>query len=72
MTNYRSINAAAESFFATFKRELIHRQQWDDPKILRSAVFEWIEPWYNQTRRHSTIGNIAPIEMHKHQIAIAA
>lgn len=55
-------NAAAESFFATIKRELVDRWLWDDPMILRFEVFEWIEGWYNTRRRHTTIGSIAPAQ----------
>ncbi|MCP3937434.1 MAG: IS3 family transposase [Actinomycetia bacterium] len=53
-------NAAAESFFATLKRELIHRYQWNNVKELRQSLFAWIESWYNRTRRHTTIGMKTP------------
>lgn len=53
-------NAAAESFFATLKRELIHRHHWDNAGDLHSCLFEWIEAWYNRKRRHTSIGMQAP------------
>jgi transposase InsO family protein len=53
-------NAAAESFFSTFKRELVDRYWWDSFKEFRQSVFEWIEGWYNSRRRHTSIGMKSP------------
>jgi len=61
-------NAAAESFFSTIKRELIHRYHWTDPKELHMALFEWIETWYNRKRRHTTIGMRSPFEAYNDHI----
>jgi transposase InsO family protein len=47
-------NAVAESFFATIKTELIHRRAWPTRKAATSAIFDYIEGWYNTRRRHST------------------
>jgi putative transposase len=58
-------NAVAESFFATLKRELIRRQSWPTRAELRQAVFEYIEIFYNATRRHSTLGMLSPIQFEK-------
>jgi putative transposase len=55
-------NAVAESFFATLKKELIRRQSWPTRAELRQAVFEYIELFYNATRRHSTLGMVSPAE----------
>ena len=55
-------NAVAESFFATLKKELIHRQSWPTKRQLGSAVFEYIEAFYNRERRHSTLGMLSPAE----------
>ena len=55
-------NAVAESFFATLKKELIHRQSWPRRRELGSAVFEYIEAFYNRDRRHSTLGMHSPVE----------
>ncbi len=41
-------NAVAESFFATIKKELVHRQSWPSRRDLSSAVFEYIEAFYNR------------------------
>jgi transposase InsO family protein len=55
-------NAVAESFFGTLKKELIHTRPWPTLDKLRTAVFEYIESYYNRRRRHSTIGYDTPIE----------
>ena len=46
-------NAVAESFFATLKKELVHRQSWPSRRDLSSAVFDYIEAFHNRQRRHS-------------------
>jgi putative transposase len=55
-------NAVAESFFATLKKELVHRRSWQTKRELGSAVFEYIEAFYNRERRHSTLGMLSPAE----------
>ncbi len=55
-------NAMAESFFSTLQRELLDERRWDTRRQLALAVFEWIEAWYNPRRRHSSIGNLSPID----------
>jgi putative transposase len=53
-------NAVAESFFATLKRELVEDADWATREEARTAVFEYIEVWYNQQRRHSSLGYLSP------------
>ena len=48
LTDYRSVNAAAESFFATLKTELLHRAVWTTRQHARTAVFRYIEGFYNR------------------------
>ena len=55
-------NAVAESFFATIKKELVHRQSWPTRRDLGSAVFEYVEAFYNRQRRHSTLGYLSSEE----------
>ena len=62
-------NAAAESFFATIKRELINRYHWINIEQLRTGIFNWTETWYNTRRRHTSIGNIAPHQAEQQQPA---
>ena len=54
-------NAVAETFFATLKKELVNRRTWPDRLELQSAVFEYIEAFYNRQRRHSTLGMLSPV-----------
>lgn len=53
-------NALAESFFGTFKCELVHRLRYRTRAEARSSIFEWIECWYNRRRRHSSLGYVSP------------
>jgi putative transposase len=55
-------NAVAESFFATLKTELLHRQAWPTRQQARTAIFEYIEAFYNRQRRHSTLGYLSPAD----------
>lgn len=54
-------NAVAESAWSSLKRELVHRYWFPDRASARRAIFEWINR-YNQRRRHSSLGNISPIQ----------
>jgi putative transposase len=60
-------NAVAETFFATLKKELINRRSWPSRLELQSAVFEYIEAFYNRQRRHSTLGMVSPAEYEQTQ-----
>lgn len=61
-------NAVAESFFATIKKELVHRHPWPSRRDLSSAVFDYIEAFYNRQRRHSTLGYLSPQEYERGRI----
>jgi transposase InsO family protein len=53
-----------------FSHELLDTRRWDNPQQLGSAIFEWIEAWYNPRRRHTSIGMLAPVEYeHQHQLS---
>jgi putative transposase len=41
-------NSMAESFVSTLKRELIHRHTWPSRQIARTAIFEYIEGFYDR------------------------
>ena len=53
-------NAVAESFFATLETELLDRHTFATRDQARSAVFDYIEGFYNPHRRHSAIGYHSP------------
>ena len=55
-------NAAAESFFSIIQRELLDRQRWATRAELASAIFEYIEGWFNPRRRHSYCHMHSPID----------
>jgi putative transposase len=55
-------NAVAESFFATLKKELIHRRSWPEKAELRTEVFDYIEVFYNRQRRHRALGQRSPAD----------
>jgi hypothetical protein len=70
----RSIGASAavESFFATVKRELawIHqRTAWPTRTALRTALFDYIEGFYNPERIQQRLDNHSPIDFEKHAVA---
>ena len=54
-------NAVAESFFATLKGDLVDRQPWPTRAAARSAIFDYLEGFYNRRRRHSTLGYVSPV-----------
>ncbi|MGW2638585.1 IS3 family transposase [Streptomyces sp. NPDC001348] len=62
-------NALAESFFATIKRELLDTRTWPSRAVARTAIFDFIEGWYNLHRLHSSLGYRSPAE---YETALAA
>jgi putative transposase len=65
-------NAVAESFFGTLKRELVHRHSFPTRASARTALFDYIEVFFNRQRRHSTIGQLAPAEFERRYAAALA
>jgi putative transposase len=55
-------NAAMESFFHSFKGECIDCQSFQTRAQARSTTFDYIETFYNRTRRHSTLHYLSPLE----------
>jgi putative transposase len=58
-------NALCESFFATLECELLDRVTLRTPAEARTAVFDFIEGWYNPTRRHSALDYRSPIDFER-------
>ena len=58
-------NALCESFFATLECELIDLYTFPDQRQARTAVFEFIEGWYNPHRRHSALEYLSPIDFER-------
>jgi putative transposase len=55
-------NAAAESWNATFKKELIHLHLWKDAGHVRKGAFRYIEAYYNRIRIQKELGYLSPAE----------
>jgi putative transposase len=53
-------NAVAESFFSSLKKEHIKKKIYKNRLIARAAIAEYIEAFYNSTRRHSHLGGVSP------------
>lgn len=53
-------NAVAESFFSSLKKERIHKRIYKTRELARADVFDYIEVFYNRTRRHSHLGGVSP------------
>lgn len=68
-------NAAAESFNALYKKELIHLAAWRDLRHVTSATFEYIEAYYNRKRIQRQLGYLSPVQyesMFDNRLALAA
>ena len=55
-------NAVAESFFSSLKNELIHHRSFKTREEARTAVFEYIEVFYNRQRRHQSLDYVSPVD----------
>jgi len=58
-------NAVAESFFATPHTEPLDRHSWPTRQGLETAIFEYIEVFYNHWRRHSALSYLSPVEFER-------
>lgn len=64
-------NSAVESFFASLKKERVHRRTYATRDDARADVFDYIEGFYNTRRRHSTLGQISPAEFELNHAGLA-
>jgi len=64
-------NAFVESFFRTLKVELINRRKFQTREEAKSAIFEFIEVWYNRQRLHSSLDYMTPEEYESKQLTAA-
>ena len=53
-------NAVAESFFSSLKKERIRKRIYKTRELARADIFDYIEIFYNRTRRHSYLGQVSP------------
>ena len=55
-------NAPTESFFNSLKNERVHGARYDTRDEAIADVFDYIEPFYNRRRKHSTLGYVSPVK----------
>lgn len=58
-------NAVMESFFGTLKTEMVYFEKFSSREEARTKIFEYIEVFYNRQRRHSTLGQLSPVEFER-------
>ena len=58
-------NAVVESFFATLKRERVHRRNYRIRAEATADLFQYIEIFYNRQRRHSSVGHLNPTQFER-------
>jgi putative transposase len=58
-------NSAVESFCSSLKTERTARKVYHTRHAARADVFDYIERFYNPTRRHSTLGSVSPIDVER-------
>jgi transposase InsO family protein len=58
-------NGLMESFWSTTQRELLERHEWASRAEPGSAIFQWIEGFYDPRRRHSGFGYLSAIDFEK-------
>ena len=61
-------NSAMESFFSSLKTERTARKVYRTRDAARADVFDYIERFYNPTRRHSTLGYLSPVEFERQAV----
>ena len=66
-------NAVVESFWGRLQTELLNERKWRTRVELSTAIFDWIEVFYNRQRRHSSLGMVSPVEFERrHKQAASA
>jgi putative transposase len=58
-------NAMVESFWGRMQTELLNTRKWKTRIELSTEIFDWIEAFYNRTRRHSSLGMMSPMAYEK-------
>ena len=58
---WRSSGRSAANFWSTLKYELVYHQRFATYAAARTAIFDYIETFYNRTRLHSSLDYLSPI-----------
>jgi putative transposase len=61
-------NAMMESFFGTLKEECVERQRFASRQEARTALFLYVETFYNRKRRHSSLGYVSPMDFEEREL----
>nr|WP_220201172.1 integrase core domain-containing protein [Reticulibacter mediterranei] len=61
-------NAMMESFFGTLKEEWAERHRFENRREARTAIFSYIETFYNRKRRHSSLGYVSPLAFEEREL----
>ena len=64
-------NSAVESFFASLKKERVYRKTYTTREAARADIFDYVEAFYNSRRRHSTLGQVSPMEFERTHAGLA-
>ena len=62
LLTHRGLNAVAESFFGSLKRERIKKRIYKSRELALVDVADYIDTFYNRSRRHSHLGGVSPEE----------
>ena len=65
-------NALAESFVSTLKSELVSRLKFPTRQAARTAIFDYLEAFYNTRRLHSSLGYRSPQDFEEDRIEEAS
>ena len=65
-------NAVCESFHATLEKELLRSCSFKTRQEAKTAIFDWIEAWYNPARRHSRLGYLSPDQYERNHDRVSA
>jgi putative transposase len=65
-------NALAESFVSTLKAELVSRLRFPSRQAARTAIFDYLEAFYNTRRLHSSLGYRSPQDFEEDRIEEAS
>ena len=58
-------NSVVESFFHTLKTGWVYFEWYETREAARRSIFEYVEVFYNNQRRHSTLGYVSPAEFER-------
>lgn len=63
------VETPTESFFDSLKNERVHERRYATHAEAITDLFEYVEVFYNRSRRHSTLGNVSPTQFMKNWMA---